>query len=479
MLCWRGLPGLIGILLLHACSLPSRSHRQEGNLPDLPRLTIASFRPNIRDQVQKAYQEVEGKPKDPDANGRMGMLLHAFEQYESAEICYRRARILDPRRFQWAYYLGLTQAIDGKNGEAAASLRDAMRLDPEYLPNRLKLAEVLLTLGRLDESEEICWSMSKDAPQLAPVYYWLGRVASAKGQVTAAIEQYRKACQLWPSFGTAHYALALACQKTGETTEARQHMDAYQKFKADGDPQPEDTLLEAIRSLDNTALAHLMKGVELENAGQLDGAVAEHEEAVKQDPKLAQAHANLIALYGRLGRAEKAEAEYHATVAINPNLPQSHYDYGVFLVSRQRFGEAESAFRKALESSPAYAEAHSNLGAMLEREGKSEEAIRHYRAAIANKPNFRLAHFQLGRLFLMKKKTAGAIAHLSQTLTPEDGDTPRFMYTLGVAYAEAGDYASAARHLREAGQRAASLGQDELSAQIGTALRKVEARAGR
>jgi tetratricopeptide (TPR) repeat protein len=369
--------------------------------------------------------------------------------------------------------------INGKSEDAAATLRDAVRIDSEYLPARLKLAEVLLTLGRLDESEATIQSLAKDAPQFAPVFYWWGRVAVAKGQLAASMEDYRKACQLWPSFGTAHYALALVCQRTGETAEGRQHMAAYQKYKADGDPQPEDTLLEAVRSLDNSALAHLMKGVELENAGRIEEAIAEHEEAVKQDPKLAQAHANLIALYGRAGLAEEAEREYRATMEINPNLPQSHYDYGVFLVSQQRFREAESAFRKALESSPNYAEAHSNLGAMLERAGKFVEAIQHYRAAIEGKPNFRSAHFQLGRLLLMQKRTSEAIAQLSQTLTPEDGDTPRFLYTLGVAYAEAADYASAARYLREAGQRAATLQQEQLAGQIGAALRKVEERAAR
>ena len=473
----RCLPGVIAILLLHACSSPTARH--DDRLPDLPKLAIANFRPAIRDRLQNAYREVQAKPNDADANGRLGMLLHAFEQLESAEVCYRRARALDPNRFQWAYYQGIAQALNGKNDEAAASLRAAISVDPEYLPARLKLAEVLLTAGRLDESEAICQSMAKDAPQLAPVYYWSGRVASAKGQPAAAIEHYRKACQLWPSYGTAHYALALAYQKTGETSEVPQQMAAYQRYKADGDPQPEDPLLEAVRSLDSTALAHLMKGVDLENAGRLEEAIAEHEEAVRQDPKLAQAHANLIGLYGRAGRSELAEREYRATVEINPNLPQSHYDYGVFLVSRQQFREAEAAFRKALESSPSYAEAHSNLGAMLERDGKFDEAIRHYRAAIEGKANFRQAHFQLGRLLLMKKRTSEAITQLSQTLTPEDGDTPRFMYALGVAYTDAGDYVSAAKYLREAGGRAASLGQEQLSTQIGTTLRKVEERAGR
>jgi tetratricopeptide (TPR) repeat protein len=467
------------MLLLASCGAHSPSSTGNRLVPALPRLAVENFQPKIRERVRQAYVEAQSHPSDAGASGKLGMVLHAFEQYDSAEICYRRARGLDARQFQWAYYLGLIEALNGRNKEAAATLREAATLDGNYLPARLKLAEVLLTLRRLDESEAVLQSIARDDAGMAPAYYWMGRAAEARGRAEEAAKQYRRAGELWPSYGTAHYALALVSGRAGDAAAARQEMAAYEKYKANGDPQPEDPLLEAVRALDNTALAHLMKGVDLENAGRLQEAVAEHEEAVKLDPKLAQAHANLIALYARLGKAEEAEREYLATVAINPSLPQSHYDYGVFLVSLSRFGEAEAAFRKALSSSPNYAEAHSNLGAMLERQGKLEEARKEYQAAVENKPNFRQAHFQLGRLLMMMKRPGDAIPQLSQTLTPEDGDTPRFMYALGVAYAESGDYASAGRWLRDAGGRAASQGQDRLAAEIGATMRKVEQRVAR
>jgi len=149
------------------------------------------------------------------------------------------------------------------------------------------------------------------------------------------------------------------------------------------------------------------------------------------------------------------------------------------MVSRGRFPEAESAFREALKSSPNYAEAHSNLGAMLERKGKVDQAAREYQAAIDNKPNFRQAHYQLGHLLLMQKKTKDAIAQLSQTLTPEDANTPRFMFALAMAYAEESDYRSAERYLQQAAQRASALGQSQLTAQIETILPKIEQRTSK
>jgi tetratricopeptide (TPR) repeat protein len=464
--------GFVIALCLTACS----THRDSptGNLPSIPELKFAGYRPQIRTQVEQAYKAVQADPKNPENNGHLGMLLHAFEQTVSAEVFYRRAHLLDPKPFQWAYYLGLVEALEGKNNDAAASLQDAIRIDPQYVPARIKLAEVLLILGRLDESRQTSEALVKDDPQMAPGYYWLGRVASASGKLSQAEDQYRKACEAWPAYGTAHYALALAYQKSGQPAEAGRHMAAYQKYHAESDPQPEDPMLEAVRALDNSALAHLMKSVDYQNARQFDQAIAEDEEALRQDPKLVQADANLISLYARAGEPEKAEQAYRAAVAINANLPQAHYDYGVFLVSRGHYPEAEAAFRKALDSSPHYAEAHSNLGAMFERRGKIEDATREYRAAIEDKSNFRQAHYQLGRLLLMQKKTAEAIDNLRQSLTPEDESTPRFKYALGVAYAEVNDFANAKEYLQQASAGAAALGQDELANQIRMVLGKVE-----
>jgi tetratricopeptide (TPR) repeat protein len=333
-------------------------------------------------------------------------------------------------------------------------------------------------LNRARESQEVSLAAIRQDPHFAPAYYWLGRAATAQGDVKSGIEHYLKACEMAPTYGSAHYALALSYQRTGDAERASESMSAYQRFRQDGDPQPEDPLLDAVRSLDNSALSHLMKGVDLEKAGEMGPAIREHEQALGIDPKLAQAHANLIGLYARAGQTEKAEAQYQATVILNPNLPQSHYDFGVLLLSEARYQEAEAAFRKALESSPTYAEAHNNLAVLLERQGKSEEAIRHYQAAIDNKPNNREAHFQLGRLLLRKGRSDEAIGHFEQTLKPEDERTPRFVYALGAAHASARHYARAAQYFRDAGQRAASLGQGELAAEIEASLRRVEQTGG-
>src|SRR5437867_13001267 len=92
-------------LLLFAGGNPVRAQA----LPDLPRLSLDNFIPPIRERIRKAYDEAARNPRDANAVGRLGMVLQTYEDYESAAICYERARRLAPDEFQWIYYLGACQ----------------------------------------------------------------------------------------------------------------------------------------------------------------------------------------------------------------------------------------------------------------------------------------------------------------------------------------------------------------------------------
>src|SRR5690349_3988425 len=79
-------------------------------LPLLPRVTPASASPVIRRQVEDAYSAARSTPKDAAAVGRLGMVLDAYEQYDSAAVCYERSHLLEPSAFRWLYYLGWVEA---------------------------------------------------------------------------------------------------------------------------------------------------------------------------------------------------------------------------------------------------------------------------------------------------------------------------------------------------------------------------------
>ena len=146
---------VLGALLLATLIAPCLP-AQGQLLPPVPDLVprLDEFDTTSRKQIRDAGEQVRLRPRDVEANGRLGMLLHAHQRYEFAEPFYLRARLLDPDSFSWAYYLGIIQGRLGKPAEAVASLQLAAKLKPDYLPARLALAEALRKLGKLTESRE-------------------------------------------------------------------------------------------------------------------------------------------------------------------------------------------------------------------------------------------------------------------------------------------------------------------------------------
>jgi tetratricopeptide (TPR) repeat protein len=434
---------------------------------------MANFLPAIRQQVQKAYAVTQANPKSADASGNLGMVLDAYQQYESAAICYRRAHLLETGSFRWRFYFGWVEAAQGKYGEAVLTLGEAVRMKPDYLPAQLKLAESLLVAGHLEESGKIYQAIIKQHPECAEAHYGLGRVSAARGDAAAAVTSYLEACERFPPYGAAHYALALAYRKLGEAAKSQQHFSLFEQNRTTVPPL-EDPLRSAVCELNLGAAAHIRRGADLEQAGRIDDAIIEHHKALQIDRQAVQAHINLISLYGRRGQFGKAAEHYRAALSLNPNQADAHYNYGVLLMKQGKSRDAERAFEHALQINPYYAEVHNNLGSLYEQQGRLEEALRQFEDAVENRPNYRLAHFHIGRILANQKRYEQAVQHFLKTLSPEDESTPRYLYALAATYARAGNLPSALKYARNARDQAASRGQTQLLASIDRDLRTLE-----
>lgn len=485
------------LLLLFTTSLSAQGIRCESGAPDqsgqsgrmgadhslvnetltsqeVPQITIANFPAETRKQVEQAYAAARKQPQDADAVGKLGMLLDTYHRSEDAALCYRRAHLLAPAAFKWLYYWGSLLLRERKMGEALPILTSALRLEPEYLPAKLKMGEALLGAGKTEEAGKIYEGILKDYSDTAEAYYGLGRVKAALGDQAAAAELYRQACELFPTYGAAHYGLAVAYRKLGQIQQAQEQANLHERNNYIVPPLA-DPLRDELRALDMSAATHLERGVQLEQVGRIDDAIAETEKALELDPSLAKAHLNLLILYAKTGNAKEAEEHYKALLALAPDqFSEAYYNYGVLLRNQGKFDEAEQAFRKTLALAPSNDAAHDNLGYLLERQGKLEEAANEYKKAIEDNPMSRQAHFKLGRILVNQQHYAEAIEQLQQTLTPVDEATPGYLYALGAAYGRAGDNAQALEYLRQAKDMATARGQNTLLSEIEKDLERLK-----
>ena len=439
-----------------------------------PPLTFAHLPASARRPLEEAYERAKASPRDPARAGGLAMLLHAHEQLASARAWYRTAQALEPRTLAWPYLTAVTFAAEGYPAAAIPLFRQALDIDPAYAPARLGLADALRDSGDSGASAKQYTALLEDFPELAAAHYGLGQIASKSGDPSAAAARYERAIELAPQFGAAHYALALAYRDLGKTDLARAHLERHRQWGTRR-PAPADPVLDRVAALKQTARDLLADAAAAAEQGRLETSIARHLEVIETDPDAAaQAHVNLIALYGRTGHSQKAEAHYRAALALGSSLADAHYNYGVLLAAGKRDREAIDAFTRALDVNPFHAQAHYNLGSLLARQRRFEEAASHFTQALANDPAHRGARFNLGRTLAALGRPREAIAQFERLLGTNDDDMPRVALELATAWVAAGDVAKALAFAEQARTAASARGALELAATADALLRKIK-----
>jgi tetratricopeptide (TPR) repeat protein len=397
--------------------------------------------------------------------GALARALHAWEQWGTAHDAYLRAHALAPRAFEWLYLDAVVLQRLARHADAASRLEQALKASPDYLPARVKLAEALFESGDLDRSKPLFDALRREPASEPAAEFGLGRIAAAEGHHDAAIAHLRRAVALFPEWGAAYYALTMSYRAIGRPDEAQLALERHAEYGPRW-PALEDPVLAAVTALRDDVQTNLQRGLKLAEAGDTSGAIAAHEAALARDPSIAQAHANLIVLYGNARNWEKAEEHYQAVVALGFNLGDTHYDYGVLLGLQEKWELAADAYRRAIAVNPRHARAYNNLGQLLERQRQIDAAADAYRQAVDSQPTFRLARFNLGRMLLALGRPAEAIVELEKLTEPRDGEAPRYLFALGTAHVRAGHRDEGVKWATEARQLAVEHGQLELAAAI-------------
>ena len=196
------------------------------------------------------------------------------------------------------------------------------------------------------------------------------------------------------------------------------------------------------------APGHYLRGVLERDAGDLDAARGDWEEAITAAPAYVDAriaaagaataadepaaavalcHEGLarspdsVGLWRTLGLAElglrrgaKAAAAFKRALALAPDDGETHYNHGVALQMRGSFNEAARAYQRALVFEPSLVAAHYNLGVLFQQHDSLDAAIQAYEAALKSNPTHVLAHKNLGEALLAAGKFDAWVANFER-----------------------------------------------------------------
>lgn len=436
----------------------------------LPRLALDDFPGASRQSIGRAYEDAVAHPDDAARVGHLGMVLQAWEQFDSAAAVYKHARTLEPR-FDWFYLGGIVETRLAHHAAAARLLAEAARLNPASLPARLALADALFESGNPDDAAAQYEKLMSGAS--APhAEYGLGRALEARGDHEKALAHLKTAVELYPEFGAAWYALGMVQRSAGQTEAARQALARAQEYGARW-PAVDDPTMTRVRGLREDGASHADRGLALQRQGDILGAILEYEAAVAADSGLGSAHVNLIALYAQQREWANAGAHYEAALKTGTALAEAHYNFGMCLAMQGRNEDAEQLFRKALAVNPQYAAAAIGLGQLAERDGRIDEAEASYRKAAEQAPADPMIRFNIARMLIARQRYREAIAELEPAVAVDHPDRARVLFALSTAHALAGDLEEGRRFGVEARELAKSRGQAELAAAIDRELEKL------
>ena len=217
-----------------------------------------------------------------------------------------------------------------------------------------KLAEALFDAGDLEESRRLFEALTEPAGEPA-AQFGLGRIAAARGPSRRggrALPARDRAVSRSSAPRTTRSRCPIARSDAATRRSARS--SSTRRYGARW-PALRDPVLGAVTSLRDDAGAKLQRGREARRRRRFAGAIAAHEAALARDPSFAQAHANLISLYGRARNWRRPRSTTAPSSRSASNSADAHYDYGVLLGLQEKWDDAADAYRQAIAVNPLHA----------------------------------------------------------------------------------------------------------------------------
>lgn len=262
----------------------------------------------------------------------------------------------------------------------------------------------------------------------AQSYLDRGNAQLAKGNVDAAVLEFRNAVQKDPMFAPARLKLAEAYLRQGNGAGALgESVRAADLLPADVDAQLKAGLLLLAADKFQDALARADKALAIRPKNpdalvlranalalltDIDRAITQIQEAIALDPS-ATRQANLGFLQLAKGRREEAEAAFRQAVATDPKSVVAQLSLAQFLWGTGRMAEAEAALKAALALDPSHVVANRALATFYVASNRAPEAEPYFRklAGAGDDPGAKLA---LADYYVSVKRNAEALAVLQQ-----------------------------------------------------------------
>jgi tetratricopeptide (TPR) repeat protein len=407
---------------------------RKAHAPSPPEIAHEGVDPELADAIESARRQVMSDPYSAPAWGDLGKLLRAARIIPQAADCFAQAERLDPKNPRWPYLQGEAFRLTDVSAavpplERAAAL--AAHAD-EVAPH-LRLAEVLLALGREGEAETHLRRALELEPSDPSVHYNLGVLALARDDLSESLAHLKR-CEHSPfTRKKASIQLAAVYRRMGRADES-------EKYGRRADALPPDTNWLDPYLGDAPTVgrpARFKRAEQLEQQKDHRAAAEILDELARERPEY-RVYVELARNLGILGDFAASDRALRSAIALEPDRFQAYHDRSRLLWmwaekdgrtdsarARARYEEAAECAREAIARQPDDASAHISLGLCLRRLGKRPEALTAFGTAAEQSPDLAEAYLNLGETLAEDGQVAKARACLERAVQLASPDDPR------------------------------------------------------
>ncbi len=413
-----------------------------------PEIVLDHVEPALASRLRRLRAEVLAAPYDADAWGALACTFDVHDYPAEAAACYRRAQRLDPDEFRWPYFLGRALVMTDQDA-AIVNLRRAAAIRDDYAPLHVHLGRSLILQERPDEAAAaFARAVGIDRENIR-AHIGLAGVALERDEPREALGHLERALALGPKAEETYWQLAQAHRRLGDAVTADRYVALAREQEVYLEPMPDPIRNEQTDQYGVTTTWRRTRAERYSRSGRPDLALAEWEQAVRDDPDSVEAHIEAGRLKAQLGDVDGAIDSLTRGLALDPERHPARNNLGVMLVQRGRLEAGLDELRRSSEAMPDNADAHFNLAMGWRTAGRPGETHAALERTLAIDPEHVRARFEYGVTLARAGRLEDAVAAFRRVVAA--GGAPRAAYAnLAFALEKLGRAAETVAVLREA-----------------------------
>src|SRR5208283_4530629 len=314
-------------------------------------------------------------PDDPVPYLRLAGLMLREGHKADGEQVVQQLRDKQPKSAVVAAAIGdYYQA--SRNPEAAIKeYQRGLALDAKNQELQLRLLEIMLNTGKIDDATQLTDRLLKDNPGDVMARITHARLLAIKGNSSEAIKTLREVIKDAPENAQAHFILGQVLRQTGDLVGAKNELQEALKRQPENplvlhalaetyrDSHDFDTAREYASRLqrlnENNPSAHFLNAT-------IDIGAQDYQAALKIYPQYDKAMADYVNMMFATNNPGKAVALAGQYAAANPNRANAHFIYANTLANTKKLDQAIQEYQKVLQIDPTMVGSYIYLGQIYE-----------------------------------------------------------------------------------------------------------------